>query len=234
MSKRQIFVRGYKAGYKKALKESAYASGGWHANATAAREEGIKLRAAAEKYGQPSGGEVDVIEIPVHVEYGIKIRRALATSQGRNYPMMRLTSQGMFIKGLGDSGWASNGHYEKCISEYFYDPQLAGLRSDEEAAILKCNNHGYPRFLIRPVYNFMTENNLHENMHNPGYKMSHVLAKYAVMVINNMLKQIPEGKGTIDFVIKVPYRVGRDNVYSKIFYINEQDFAEYADDIELA
>lgn len=225
MDKRKIFVRGYKEGYKKALMEArAWSSpaGGANIYAKQKREEQAAL------YGSPSGGEIEVIEIPCHVEYGLKNRKASAIQGGKRYPVIRLTAEGRFISGFS----GSSGHFETCTSEYFYDPELAGLRADEEAAILRCNNHGYPRFLVTPVYNYMEENDLHDNMHNTGYKMSRVLAKYAVMVINNMLKQIPEGAGEADFTIKVPCRLGHDNVYSKIFYVNENDFADYADDLD--
>lgn len=228
---RELYKEAFKKGYKQAkqmLKEGAWSSpeGGARIYARQQRD------AAAKKYGQPSGGEVEIIEIPCHVEYGLKNRRAIATQNGQRYPMIRLTSQGRFIKGFGGAGFETSGHYEKCVSEYFYDPQMKELRADEKEDILKCNRHGYPSFVCRPVYSYMGENDLHDNMYNSGYDMSKVLAKYAVMVINNVLKHVAGGKGSLDFTMKVPYRVGRDNVYSKICYINEKDLEAFARDID--
>lgn len=226
MDRRQFFKKAFKAGYKKALQESAYASGGWHANAGAAIRAGELSRAAAEKYGMPQGGELKTIDIPVHVEYGLRVRKA--ARRNKRYLMIRLASRGMWIGGINDK-WP--GHYQQERNEYFYDPELGQLREDEEQDILKCNNRGYPNFLIQPVYNYMIKNDLHENMYNPNYRLSRVLAKYAVMVINNILEEVGNSKGEADFTIQVPYRVGRDNVYSKIFWVDEKDFSKFANQI---
>ena len=143
--------------------------------------------------------------------------------------MLRLTTRGAWVPGI----W-SKGHYEKASSSYYYDPELAGLRPSDEASIIKCDNYGYPRFLLWAIYNYMSEIKTYDNTHNTGYKLSKVAAKYAAMIINQILKQVPEGKGEADFIVKVPYRVGRDNVSGKVFYMDEKDFPAFANKVRQA